>query len=101
MALVAAAVPLQQGPLTVLLVRSCLGSTRAVRSRSACRTAGYLDERTSRPRRVMPPATPYLPAAALCTPRRLQPSRRGSLRLILHPQRTRDPLVRITTRRAL
>jgi hypothetical protein len=61
MALVAAVVPLQQAPLTVLLVRSCLGPPRAVRSRSACRTAGYLDERTSRPRRVMPPATPYLP----------------------------------------
>ena len=39
----------------------------------------------------MPPATPYLPAVAPCTPRRLKPSRRGPSRLILHLQRTRDP----------
>jgi hypothetical protein len=31
------------------------------------------------------------PAAARCTPHRLKPSRRGPSRLILHPQRTRDP----------
>jgi hypothetical protein len=31
------------------------------------------------------------PALAPCTPHRLKPSRRGPSRLILHPQRTRDP----------
>ena len=47
-----------------------------------------------------PRRRPTSPAAARCTPGRLQPSRRGPSRLILHPQRTRDPLVRITGRRA-
>jgi hypothetical protein len=101
MALAAPAVPLQQAPLTALLIRSCLGPPRAVTSQSACRTAGYLDERTSRPRRVMARRRHTSPAAAPCTPRRLKPSRRGPSRLILHPQRTRDRLVRITGRRAL
>ena len=38
-----------------------------------------------------PRRRPTSPAAARCTPRRLQSSRRGPSRLILHPQRTRDP----------
>jgi hypothetical protein len=62
-----------------------------VTSQSACRTAGYLGERTSRPRRVMPRRRHTSPAVAPCTPHRLKPSRRGPSRLILHPQRTRDP----------